>query len=68
MKLIKNIYKFFDKKVIVPITKVIVNLGKKVLKVNKTLEVLSKSKSATIIISLFITPKRVAGICQHSLG
>ena len=54
MKLIKNIYKFFDKKVIVPITKVIVNLGKRLLKINKPLEVLSKSKSATIIISLLL--------------
>lgn len=54
MKLIKSIYKFFDKKIIVPITKVIVNLWKKILKVNKPLEVLSKSKSATIVISLLL--------------
>lgn len=54
MKLIKKIYKFFDKKVIVPITKVIVNIGKKFMKVNKPLEVISKSKSATIIISLLL--------------
>lgn len=54
MKLIKSIYKFFDKKIIVPITKVIVNLWKKILKVNKPLEMLSKSKSATIVISLLL--------------
>ena len=54
MKLIKSIYKFFDKKIIVPITKVIVNLWKKILKINKPLEMLSKSKSATIVISLLL--------------
>lgn len=54
MKLIKKIYKFFDRNIIVPITKLIINLGKKLKKINKPLEMVSKSKSATIIISLLI--------------
>ena len=52
MKLIKKIYKLFDKKIIVPVTKLIVGIGRKFKKINKPLEVLSKSKSATIVISL----------------
>ena len=54
MKLIKKIYKAFDKGVIVPITRLIVGIGKKIKKINKPLEILSKSKSATIIISLLL--------------
>lgn len=54
MKLIKKIYKFFDRNIIVPITKLIINLGRKLKKINKPLEMVSKSKSATIIISLLI--------------
>ena len=54
MKLIKKIYKAFDKGIIVPITKLFVGLGRKIKKINKPLEILSKSKSATIIISLLI--------------
>lgn len=54
MKLIKKIYKFFDRNIIVPITKLMINLGRKLKKINKPLEMVSKSKSATIIISLLI--------------
>lgn len=52
MKLIKKIYKAFDKGIIVPLTRLFVGIGKKLKKVNKPLEILSKSKSATIVISL----------------
>ena len=52
MKLIKKLYKAFDKGVIVPVTKLFVGIGRKLKKVNKPLEILSKSKSATIVISL----------------
>lgn len=52
MKLIKKLYKVFDKNVIVPITKFIIGIGRKFKTFNKPLEILSKSKSATIIISL----------------
>ena len=54
MKLIKKIYKAFDKGIIVPITKLIVGIVRKIRKINKPLEILSKSKSATIVISLLL--------------
>lgn len=54
MKLIKNIYKFFDRKIIIPITRLLVNIGNKLKKFNKPLEIASKSKSATIVISLLL--------------
>lgn len=54
MKLIKKIYNFFDKKVIVPITRVITVIGGKLKKVNKPLEVLLRKKSSTIVISLIV--------------
>ena len=54
MKLIKGIYKFFDRHIIIPITKLFVNLGKTIMKNNKSLESLTKSKSSIIIISLVI--------------
>jgi YbbR domain-containing protein len=55
MKLIKNIYKFFDKKVIVPITRFFVGLGDKIKNIGKPLEVISKSKKGIIIISLILS-------------
>ena len=54
MKLIKNIYKFFDKRIIVPITKLFVNLGSKLKLTGKSLESLTRSKTSIIIISLAI--------------
>ena len=52
MKLIKKLYKAFDKGIIVPLTRLFVGIGKKIKKINKPLEIVSKSKSATIVISL----------------
>ena len=54
MKLIKGIYRFFDKHVIVPITKLFLTIGKSLKKAYKPLESLVKTKSSTIIISLAI--------------
>lgn len=54
MKLIKAIYRFFDKRIIVPITKVFVNLGNKLKGTGKSLESITRSKSSIIIISLAI--------------
>ena len=54
MKLIKGIYKFFDKKIIVPITKLFVNIGGALKKVYQPLETVAKTKSSTIIIALII--------------
>ena len=54
MKLIKKIYKFFDKRVIVPVTKLILNLGRAAKKLYKPLESVAKTKSTTIIVSLLI--------------
>jgi len=54
MKLIKNIYKFFDKRIIVPITKLFVNLGNKLKQSGKSLESLTRSKTSIIVISLAI--------------
>ena len=54
MKLIKKIYKFFDKKIIVPVTKFFVNIGKATKKIYKPLESIAKTKSSTIILSLII--------------
>jgi len=55
MKLIKKIYNFFDKKVIVPITKFFVGLGDKIKNIGKPLEIISKSKKGIIIISLILS-------------
>lgn len=52
MKLIKIIYRFFDRKIILPITKFFVALGKKLKKLSKPLETRINSKSSMIIISL----------------
>ena len=54
MKLIKGIYKFFDKRIIVPITKFFVGIGGGLKKIYKPLETVAKTKSSTIIISLLI--------------
>ena len=54
MKLIKKIYSFFDKKILVPITKFFVNIGKATKKLYKPLESIAKTKSSTIILSLVI--------------
>lgn len=54
MKLIKKIYKFFDKHIIIPITKLFVNIGNGLKKFNKPLESLTKSKSSIIVLSLAI--------------
>ena len=54
MKLIKNIYKFFDRKVIVPVTKFFLGLGDKIKKVGQPLDLIAKSKKGIIIISLIM--------------
>lgn len=54
MKLIKKIYKFFDKHVIVPITKFFVNIGGKLFKNTKSFESIFKSKTSIIVLSLAI--------------
>lgn len=54
MKLIKSIYKFFDKRIILPITRLITSIGGKLKKVNKPLESMLRTKSSTIILSLII--------------
>lgn len=64
MKLIKNIYKFFDKKIIVPITRFFVNLGEKTKKAGKPLEIISKSKKGIIIISLIMS----VAVCYYIQG
>ena len=64
MKLIKKIYKFFDKKVIVPVTKFFVGLGEKIKNIGKPLELISKSKKGIIIISLLIA----VAICYYIQG
>ena len=48
MKLIKKIFKFFDKHVILPVTKLSVNLGRNIKKLYKPIEVVSKNKSSII--------------------
>ena len=64
MKLIKKIYKFFDKKVIVPITKFFVNIGDKIKSIGKPLEIISKSKKGIIIVSLILA----VAICYYIQG
>ena len=64
MKLIKNIYKFFDKKIIVPVTKFFVGLGDKIKNIGKPLEIISKSKKGIIIISLILA----VAICYYIQG
>ena len=55
MKLIKKIFKFFDKHVILPVTKLSVNLGRNIKKLYKPIEVVSKNKSSIIVLSLVIS-------------
>lgn len=64
MKLIKKLYSFFDKKVIVPITKFFVNIGSKFKTVGKPLEIISKSKKGIIIISLIMA----VAVCYYIQG
>ena len=64
MKLIKKIYKFFDKKVIVPITKFFVNMGNKIKTIGQPLEIVSKSKKGIIIISLILA----VALCYYIQG
>ena len=52
MKLIKAIYRFIDRKIIIPITKLFLSFSKVLKKFNKPLESLAKTKSSTIIFSL----------------
>ena len=54
MKLIKGIYRFIDKRVIVPLTKLFVNIGNSLKKISKPLETIAKNKSSVIILSLVI--------------
>ena len=54
MKLIKAIYRFIDKRIVLPITRLFTSIGSKLKKVNKPLESLLKSKSSIIILSLVI--------------
>ena len=64
MKLIKNIYKFFDKKVVVPVTKFFVNIGDKIRNIGKPLEIITKSKKGIIIISLLMA----VAVCYYIQG
>lgn len=52
MRLIKKIVRFFDRKLIIPITRFFVGIGKKLKIVNKPLEVLLRTKRSIIVISL----------------
>lgn len=54
MKSIKKILKFFDKHVIIPITKFFVFIGEKIKTTDKPLEMALTRKSSTIIISLVL--------------
>ena len=64
MKLIKGIYKFFDRKIIVPVTKFFVNIGNKLKGISKPLEIVSKSKKGIIIISLILS----VAVCYYIQG
>lgn len=54
MKLIKRIFKFFDKHIIIPITKFFVFIGDKIKTTDKPLEMALTRKSSMIIISLVL--------------
>ena len=54
MKLIKRIFKFFDKHIIIPITKFFVFIGEKLKTADKPLEMALTKKSSMIIISLVL--------------
>ena len=64
MKLIKKIYKFFDRNVIVPVTKFCVNISDKIKNIGKPLEIISKSKKGIIIISLILA----VAVCYYIQG
>ena len=53
-KFFKKIYKFIDKKIIIPITKFFVFIGKKLKLSDKPLEAALTKKSSMIIISLVL--------------
>ena len=55
MRLIRGIYRFIDKRIILPITRLIVSILNKFKKANQPLESVLKSKSSIIIISLIIS-------------
>lgn len=55
MKLIKKIFKFFDRHVILPVTKLSVNVGRKLKNLYKPIETLAKNKSSIIVLSLVIS-------------
>lgn len=55
MRLIKGIYKFFDKKIILPITRFFVNLGNKLKKLYRPFESFANTKSSIIILSLLLS-------------
>lgn len=52
MKLIKKIIKFFDRKLIIPITRFFVSIGKKLKFINKPLELVFRNKRSLIVVSL----------------
>ncbi|MBR4830932.1 MAG: hypothetical protein IKZ96_04175 [Bacilli bacterium] len=52
MKLIKRIIKFFDRHLIIPITRFFVSIGKKLKIINKPLEGILRTKRSIIILSL----------------
>ena len=64
MKLIKKLYKLFDKKVIVPITKFFVGIGEKIKNIGKPLELITKSKKGIIILSLLLS----VAVCYYIQG
>ena len=52
MRLIKKIVRFFDRKIILPITRFFVSIGKKLKLINKPLEGILRTKRSLIILSL----------------
>lgn len=54
MRLIKKIVRFFDRKIIIPITRFFVGIGKKLKIINKPLEGVLRTKRNLIILSLVL--------------
>lgn len=54
MKLIRSIYRFIDKKIILPFTRLFASIGSKLKIVNKPLESMLRTKSSSIILSLIL--------------
>lgn len=54
MKLVKRIFKFIDKKIVIPITKFFVNIGEKIKVTDKPIEKALSKKSSMIILSLVL--------------